>query len=212
MPKSLFHIEIPQTCPLCHLHLPLKAPLICPHLRARLQIKYALEKTRAMSMPPLNRPLCCPTFPGCICKPKANKPAPFSSLKIYRIPKRCTTTSEITPSVTKSKCRKMEVMVTLERLPVWESAMLTTQDSPGLKWSRGTTLSASQGKTTSSTMPSTCASGSWMESQPSGGWTEGQGRWLSTQNPSQLSDLRFPVTAKIEVPRKSATRVTGVVV
>src|SRR5712671_7729786 len=36
MSKSQFHIKIPQTCPLCHLHLPLKAPLICLHLRARL--------------------------------------------------------------------------------------------------------------------------------------------------------------------------------
>jgi len=57
MPKSQFHIEIPQTCPLCHLHRPLKAPLICPHLQAHLHIKYALEKTRATSTPLLNQPV-----------------------------------------------------------------------------------------------------------------------------------------------------------
>src|SRR5882757_6825771 len=146
MPKSQFHIEIPQTCPLCHLHLPLKALLICPHLQAHLQIKYALEKTQVTSTPPLNRPLCCLTFLGCICKPKANKPAHFSSLKIYRIPKQHTMTLGINPLVIKSKCKRMEVIVTPERLPVWESATSTTQDFPGSKQSRGTAPLTSQGK------------------------------------------------------------------
>src|SRR5712671_7719693 len=129
MPKSQFHIEIPQTCPLCHLHRPLKAPLICPHLQARLQIKYALEKTRATSTPPLNRPQCCPTFPGCICKPKANRPAHFSSLKIFPIPKHHTTTSAPTPLVIKSTWKKMEVMATPMQHPVLQAATLDTLDS-----------------------------------------------------------------------------------
>src|SRR5712671_1411093 len=162
-----------------------------------------------MSTPPLNRPLCCLMFPGCICKPKANKPVHFLSLKIYRTPKQHTTTSEINPLVIKSKCRKMKVMVTPERLPVWELAMSTTQDSPGSKRSRGTTLSASQGKTTSSTVPSTCASGSWTESQPSGERTEGQGRWLSTQNPSQLNDPRFPLAHSLMTETSAASTSTS---
>src|SRR5712672_917183 len=209
MPKSLFHIEIPQTCPLCHLHLPLKAPLICPHLRARLRIKYALEKTQAMSMPPLNCPLCCPTFPGCICKPKANKPVHFSSLKIYRIPKQRTTTLGTNPLVIKNKCKRMEVVATPERLPVWESAMSTTQDSPGSKRSKGTAPSTSQGKITNSTMPSTCALGSWTENRPSGEWMEGQGRWLSTQNPSQLNDPRFPLARLLTTETSAASTSTS---
>src|SRR5712671_7686087 len=193
MSKLQFHIKIPQTCPLCHLHRPLKAPLICPHLRARLRIKYALEKTRATSTPPLNRPQCCPTFPGCICKPKARRPVHFSSLKIFPIPKRHTTTSAPTPRVIKSAWKKMEVTATQMRHPTSLAATLDTLVSPGLKQSKGIAALTSQGTITSFTRPSMCTLDSWRGNLQSGGLMEEQGRSRSTQNPLSLKSPISPL-------------------
>src|ERR1700688_5016421 len=80
MPRSpVFHIQIPQICPLCHKRRPLTPPLMCPHLRDRLRYRHALALTRTLSLPPPYETHCCPTYPGCLCG-KIPSPKHFSRL------------------------------------------------------------------------------------------------------------------------------------
>src|ERR1700747_2578327 len=111
MPKTnTFHIEIPETCPLCHTHLPLEPPVMCPHLRARPLSRYALDRQKSMTLPPPYQSHCCPTFPSCLCERK-QYPRHFSRLTRQPNLKQNTMTLTSPPQT----CQPIKVLVTKKR-------------------------------------------------------------------------------------------------
>src|SRR6201985_3486639 len=143
MPKAnTFYIEIPETCPLCHTHLPLEPPVMCPHLRARLLSRYALHRQKSMTLPPPYQSHCCPTFPSCLCE-RRQYPQHFSQLTKLPNLKRNTMTSTSPPRT----CRPIKVLVTKKRA--------TTQASPGSIISQGEQASRSQTTKEGSSSPNT---------------------------------------------------------
>src|ERR1700747_316187 len=171
MPKAnTFYIEIPETCPLCHTHLPLEPPVMCPHLRARLLSQYALDQQRSTTLPPPYQSHCCPTFPSCLCEWK-QYPQHFSQLTKQPNLKRSTMTSTSPPRT----CRPIKVLVTKKRA--------TTRASPGSTISPEGQVSRSQMTREGSSLPSTLDL-DWMgESRQYGGQREqGVEKLCSTPN------------------------------
>src|ERR1700747_1482687 len=119
MPKAnTFYIEIPETCPLCHTHLPLEPPVLSPHLRPCLLSRYALARQKSMTLPPPYQSHCCPTFPSCLCEQK-QYPQHFSQLTKLPNLKRNTMTS----TSPQRPYQPIKALVTKKRV--------TTQGSPG---------------------------------------------------------------------------------
>src|ERR1700747_2310915 len=156
MPKAnTFYIEIPETCPLCHTHLPLEPPVMCPHLRARLLSRYTLERQRSTTLPLPYQSHCCPTFPSCLCERK-QYPRHFSQLTKQPNLKRSIMTSTSPPRT----CQPIKVLVTKKRATTWVS--------PGFTTSQGEQVLKSQTTREGSSSPNTLGL-DWMgESQRCG--------------------------------------------
>src|ERR1700747_3668682 len=163
MPKAnTFYIEIPETCPLCHTHLPLEPPVMCPHLRARLLSQYALDQQRSTTLPPPYQSHCCPTFPSCLCEWK-QYPQHFSRLTKQPNLKRSIMTSTSPPQT----CQPIKVLVTKKRA--------TTQASLGSTTSQEGRASKSQTTKEDSSLPSMSDLG-WMEESRQCGEQKGRRR------------------------------------
>src|ERR1700747_1936852 len=178
MPKAnTFHIKIPETCPLCHTHLPLEPPVMCPHLRARLLSRYALDRQKSMTLPPPYQSHCCPTFPSCLCERKQH-PRHFSQLTKPLNLRRNIMTLTSPPRT----YRPIKVLATKKKA--------TTQASPGSIISQGEQASRSRTTKEDSSLPSTSGL-DWMEgSRRYGGQKErGMGKLCSTPSQSTFKSM-----------------------